>query len=183
MLKREIKRVKLAVERVLEPFGLLVLAFLFVLPVLTVLNLDTVSENKPVNVLGVQDEPGLGIALVGGIHEVFEDESLSFITDTTAKYSTTLRKRDKGEYSKPVLQITNKSSKDAKVTVSGYTQLSTGSDIYIIVNNEKNILQTKNGKSIDVSFTLDGTETIDMYILVDSTKTVLFDEEFEIRVW
>lgn len=182
MLKRELKRFRLKVERLFEPFGLIALAILLTLPVLTVLNLDTHVDTKNTNVLGVQSEPGIGVALVGGIHNIFEDESIEFITEDVFKYVTILRQRDKGVYSKPVLQVTNNSSKDTTITVSGGTGISTDSDIYVILNNQKYLLQNSIGRSYEVQFELEGSAKGIIYVLVDSKSKVLFDEGFEIRV-
>jgi hypothetical protein len=182
MIKREIKRWKLRAERVLEPVAIVVLLGLFLLPTLTILNLTPRQNPLKPNVLGAEDRSGVGLALVGGIHPVVDNEYLSFVDDSEAKYEAKLRKREAGTYSKPVLEVTNFSSEEVSIDLEVYMSVNSGSELSAIFNNREYPLMNIYGSTFSQKIPLRGGEKGTLYLKAVNTQDLLFHEELEVRV-
>lgn len=180
MIKREIKRFKNKVEVFLEPFGLVALAFLFILPALAVINLSPIAKGQKINVLGVGDGKGVSTVLVGGVHDIIKQEFLTFPTEGQIKYSAQLIKRDAGVYSKPILQIVNDSSEKAEVIVNANTQLGAGSEIVLIVDDARYVIQGDNGEPFTATISLEPMKESIVYLQLTSTNDVKFNDDIEI---
>ncbi len=181
MLKREIKRFKNKVEVFLEPFGLVALALLFVLPTLAVLNMSPVAKNqKVINVLGAEDGKGVSTVLVGGVHEIVKQEFLSFPTELQTKYNAQLIKRPAGVYSKPILQLVNQSSEYSEVAVNATTEFSKGVEVALIVDDKKYIIQNVSGEPLMQRIVLEPAKESIVYLQLTSDSDVKFNDNIEI---
>src|SRR5690606_28281038 len=103
-------------------------------------------KSEPQNVLGVGDGKGISTVLVGGVHDIMKQELLTFPNETQTEYRTQIIKRDKGTYSKPILQIVNDSSESNDVLVSGLLGQNENTTVSIIVNDQRYILQNSKGE-------------------------------------
>lgn len=182
MDKREIKRLRKRFSKFAEPLGILALALMFVLPGLVVLNLTpkTTAKDKPV--LGAEDKVGIGAVLVGGVHDIVKEERFSFPTETQYSYEATLIKRSAGLYSKPILQLVNYNSESASVSVSGSTQLPTGSEVAVIVNDQRYLIQDLNGVPSTQEIVLPGSSENIMYLQLDTKEDVGFNDQISLKI-
>jgi hypothetical protein len=179
---REVKRLKNRFSKFGEPLGIVALALMFVLPTLAVLNLSPSTSGKEKPVLGVEDKTGVGAVLVGGVHDIVKEETLTFPTDLQFNYSATLIKRSADMYSKPVLQLVNYNSEGTEVTVSGSTQLPTGSEIALIVNDLRYVIQDVNGETSVHEILLPGSSENIMFLQLDTREDVGFNDRIDLTI-
>jgi len=85
--------IKKITNLILEPIALGLLALLFIIPTITVINLQPITKKlENLNVLGVSNKSELQINIVGGTHQIFNSES---ITEENGSYiyKTKLQKK------------------------------------------------------------------------------------------
>jgi hypothetical protein len=162
----------------LEPFGLGLLCLLFIIPAFTFLNLSPTAKNLDTNVLGAQDEIGFNIELVGGNHNVFQNEHLIKNDEGRYSYDTKVLSHTSGSYSKPILYIENKSGTAQNITFSGSTEIPTGSRIGIIYNDKFYELQGGTGDTSEKTISIEPLSTVNVYLSVESFSDVQFEEVF-----
>jgi hypothetical protein len=176
--KNKKQQITSKIGRFLEPFALGILCLLFIIPALTFSNLTPLIQKINPNVLGTKDEIGFGIELVGGSHNVFQNEHLLENEDGSYKYDTKILNHASGDYSKPILLIENISSIDKSVTFSGRTEIPIGSRIGIIHNNKFHVLQDNIGETTEVTLSLDPLNTTNIFLSVEAFSDVHFQETF-----
>lgn len=181
MIKREIKRWRNRFEKVLEPFAILALVALFVLPALTVLNLTPKVSPVNDNVLGVADRDGVGVALVGGIHTVIDNESIETGANK-ATYTAKLRAREKGIYSKPILELTNFNNERTEVEVSAYLQNVSDTDIKVVYNDIEYRLIHIDGRRYTQTIPMNKDNKGILYLSLDTKQNIRFAEDLEVTV-
>lgn len=181
MLKREIKRWRNRFEKVLEPFAIIALVALFVLPALTVLNLTPMVSPVNDNVLGATDREGVGVALVGGIHTTIDNESME-AGDSDITYTAKLRARDQGIYSKPILELTNFNNERTDMQVSAYLPNVSDTDIKVVFNNEEYRLIHIDGRRYTQTIPMDKDDKGILYLSLDTKQDIRFAEELEVVV-
>jgi hypothetical protein len=181
-MNRELKRLKNRLGRFADPLGILALTLLFVLPSLALINLTPQTTSKEKTVLGVEDKTGIGAVLVGGVHDIVKQEVLSYPTELQFSYSAQLLKRSEGKYSKPIVQLINYSSKPSTVTVSGSTQLPTGTEVSLIVNDSGYIVQRADGDTFTYDVTLPERSKKILYLQLDTTENVSFNDEISLSI-
>lgn len=162
----------------LEPFGLGLLCLLFVIPALTFSNLTPIAKKLDTNVLGAKDESGFDIELVGGDHNVFQNEHLIKNDNGSYAYDSKILSHNSGSYSKPILYIENKSSAGQSITLSGSTEIPTGSRIGVIYNDKFYELQNGTGETSPKSIAIEPLSTINIFLSVESFSDVQFEETF-----
>jgi len=163
----------------LEPFGLGLLCLLFIIPALTFSNLTTLTKKVNDNVLGVQDEIGFNIELVGGNHNIFQNEHLYKGDDGQAySYDTKIVSHTQGDYSKPILIVENLSNSTQVISLNGSTEIPIGSRIGIISENKFLELQDSLGDTSTVELTVAPSETTNVFLSVESFTNVQFGETF-----
>jgi hypothetical protein len=167
-----------SVGRFLEPFGLGLLCLLFIIPALTFSNLTPLAKKLNDNVLGVQDETGFEIEMVGGNHNVFQNEHLVKQEDNLYKYDTKIISHSTGNYSKPILLITNLSSSTNEITFKGRTEIPIGSKIGLIYEDRFHELQDSLGETTTQKISIEGLDTINVFLSVESFGDVQFGETF-----
>ncbi len=184
--KRELKRARNKIVPLLEPFAILALLALFVLPALVLVNLTPISNNQTRNmnnVLGVEDQPGnTGIVMVGGTHNVITNERFEAQADGTQTYATTLKARNSGTYSKPILQIDNPSGHDVNVQFSSYSSMSLYSDVSLRYDSNLVSLVNAQGAVNTGKITVASDKTITVYLEVTNTLPISFDQNLQIQV-
>ena len=171
-------------SKILEPVALGLLALLFIIPSITVINLEPITKNLKefTDVLGVTTSNQVIIDLVGGTHEIVSTERIYKDGDTGYVYEALLTKRESDFYSKPILQIKNNTEEDKTISFLGTTLNPTSSDIGLIINNQEYRLQSSSGYSESVEVLLKAGAKYDIYITVESVVGVQFSEDFEMKV-
>ena len=180
MNKKDIKNV---FTKILEPFALGLLALFFILPIITVMNLTPITKQiQKLDILGVMTQDEVIVRLVGGKHEIFSSESLNKLEDFKFSYSVRLGKRASDSYSKPILEIENKSGEDKNITFWGQTLSNTRSDIYLIINEDTYRLQDNRGDTQKQEITLPTNEKIIVFLALENLSGVQFSEIFDMTI-
>jgi hypothetical protein len=170
--------------KILEPIALGIFALIFIIPSITVINLEPITKSikEFTNVLGVTSNEPILIDLVGGTHEIVSNERIYKEGDTGYKYEAILTKRESDFYSKPILKLINNSEEDHTVSFLGSTLNPTRSDIGLIVNDQEYKLQNAQGISEAVEILLRPQSEYLVYLTVESVVGVQFSEELDISV-
>ncbi|MFA5623109.1 MAG: hypothetical protein WC981_02675 [Candidatus Dojkabacteria bacterium] len=175
-------KVKKTLALVLEPIALGLLALLFIIPAITVVNLQPITKKiKDLNVLGVTNSSGLKVNIIGGSHLIFLNERIDSNEDIYT-YKTKLVKREADSYSKPILEIVNDKDEDVNLEIYGGTSIPTNSDIGIIIEEQRYRLQEPNGNLLTQKITLRPKETYVIYLYIESFSDVRFEEDFELNI-
>jgi hypothetical protein len=170
--------------KVLEPVALGLLALLFIIPSITVINLEPITKNikQFTDVLGVTTNSEILVDLVGGTHQVLSGEKVYRNDDGTYTYKAILTKRESDFYSKPILKIENRTEEEKTLTFMGTTINPTRSEIGLIINDQAYRLQRSNGESETVKILLRPQNEYIIYLTVESVVGVQFSEDFEMKM-
>lgn len=179
--KREIKRLNIKIGKYLDPLALFLLFAVFILPALAVINLSPRAKSVN-NVLGAASKQELSVVLVGGTHDYLNSEKLSFPNEKMTTYQAAILKHEKGEYSKPILQVKNTFNAPTNIEISGGTQTPTGSPISLIFDNTEYTLQDESGSPQTINIKVKEQSTNIMYLRFDSKTSIGFDENFELNI-
>jgi len=184
MLKREIDRVYLKVQKVLEPFVIIAIAIVIIIPALAVINLSpkTRASSRNAHVLGVGSEGSIGLALVGGTHEIFKSEKLQFENNSYYSYTSTLLSRNEGVYSKPILQANNKNTETLGLEIRGGVETPIDSKIRLIVNDQSYLLQDRDGESFNQTVFIESGKMINIYLSIESYSDVSFEQDIVLQL-
>ncbi len=183
MPKLNTEKIKNFVGHILEPIALGVLALLFIIPALTVQNLTPITKKlKELNVLGVTTQSDLRVDLVGGKHEVFTSENLSKISDDHYAYSTNIAKTTSGSSSKPILEIVNSSSETKTLSFYGQTDVSTNSNIKIIIDDIPYPIEDTQGQTYTQKIQFASGQKLIVWLYTENLNGVQFSESFEMQV-
>lgn len=175
-------KVKTTLALVLEPLALGLLALLFIIPAITVVNLQPITKKlKELDVLGVTNSPQLKVNIIGGSHLIFLNERLDSNEDIYT-YKTKLVKREADSYSKPILEIVNNKEESINLEIYGGTTIPTNSDIGIIIDEQRYRLQESNGDILTQKITLTPKQTYVIYLYIESFSDVRFEEDFELNI-
>ncbi len=171
-------------SKILEPIALGLLALLFIIPSITVINLEPITKNLKefTDVLGVTTANQVIIDLVGGTHEIVSTERIYKDGENGYTYEAMLTKRESDFYSKPILQIRNNTQEDKVLSFLGTTLNPTRSDIGLIVNSQEYKLQSSQGISETVEILLKPQSTYDVFLTVESVVGIQFSEEFDMSI-
>jgi len=175
-------KVKKTLALVVEPIALGLLALLFIIPSITVLNLQPLTKKiKDLNVLGVSNSSELQVNIVGGTHQIFLNERIQEV-DNKYTYTTKLIKRDADSYSKPIIEIVNPKEESVNLEIYGNTALPTKSNIGLIIKDQRYKLQETNGEIVLQRITISPKEKYLIYLYVESFSDVKFEEDFELII-
>jgi hypothetical protein len=183
--KRELKRVKNKITPLLEPFAIVALLSLFILPALVLVNLTPVTstQNNTKNVLGLDDKPGnTGVLMVGGTHSIITNEKFEAKDNGISVYATTLKARGMGTYSKPIIQIDNPSGHEVTVEFVSYSSSSLYSDVVLKYDNNLVSLATSQGASAVGKVVVGANKTVNVYLEVANALPISFDQNLQIEV-
>ena len=175
-------KVKKTLALVLEPIALGLLALLFIIPAITVVNLQPITKKlKELDVLGVTNSSELKINIIGGSHLIFLNEKLDS-NEGIYTYKTKLVKREADSYSKPIIEIVNNKGEEINLEIYGGTTTATKSEIGIIIGEQRYRLQESNGNLLTQNITLRPKETSVIYLYIESFSDVRFEEDFELNI-
>jgi hypothetical protein len=176
-------RVKKMFTQILEPFALGLLALFFILPIITVMNLTPITKQvQKLDVLGVTNKDEVVVRLIGGRHEIFSSESLNKLEDSKYSYSVRLGKRGSDSYSKPILEIENKSGEKKTVSFWGQTLSNTRSDIYLIIKEDTYRLQDNKGDTEVQEISLPASDEAIVFLALENLSGVQFSEIFDMTI-
>lgn len=183
MVKERTQKVKNFFSVIVEPFALGLLALLFIIPTITVMNLTPITKKlEQLNVLGVNTSSSISITLVGGKHDVFTEEDLVKVSDTEYNYSVKLNKRAADSYSKPILELENKTSEVQEIAFLGQTQTSTQSNISLLIDQKTYKLEDDKGFTYPHNIFLAPTEKVVVFLSVENLTGIQFSEIFDLQV-
>ena len=182
--KKKKSKLKELFGRAIEPVVLGLLALLFIIPTITVINLEPITKNikEFTDVLGVTSGSQVIIDLVGGTHEILSSERVHRDDGDNYVYNAILTKRGSDFYSKPILKIENRTEEDKYLTFLGTTINPTRSDIGLIINDQSYRLQRASGESQTVEILLRPQSEYMVYLTVESVIGVQFSEDFEMKI-
>lgn len=177
------QKLKKTFSLIIEPIALGLLALLFIIPTITVINLKPIEKKiKDSNVLGLSEKAQIEISIVGGTHQVFSQEKLEKDEDETYKYTAIITSRDANRYSKPILEIKNSKSSEVAIEVYGYTDLPTHSDISLIINDQIYRLQNPQGNTTTQLILLQPGEKYIVYLAIENFSNIQFSEDFTLEI-
>ncbi len=180
---KETNKTKKVFSQILEPFALGLLALFFILPIITVMNLTPITKQlKKLDILGVTTQNDTIVRLVGGKHEVFSEETLNQTEDSKYAYSARLGKRGADSYSKPILEIENKTAEEKVISVWGQTLSNTKSEIYLIINEETYRLQDYKGNTYEQKIPVSSGDKIILFLALENLSGIQFSEMFDMTL-
>jgi hypothetical protein len=179
--KRKFKEV---FGKIIEPVALGLLALLFIIPTITVINLEPITKNLKefTDILGVTTSNQVIVDLVGGTHEIVTSEKIYREEDGSYVYNAKLTKRGADFYSKPILVLENRSEEDKEISFSGGTLVPTRTEIGLIINDQTYRLQRSTGESYTVDVLLRPQTRYEVYLTVESAVGIQFSEDFEMKI-
>lgn len=182
--KRTNTKFKEIFGKVVEPIALGLLALLFIIPSIAVINLEPITKNikQFTDVLGVTSSSEIIVDLIGGTHEILSAEKVYKNDSGEYIYEAKLTKRESDFYSKPILRLENRTEEDREVTFLGTTLSPTRSDIGLLINDQTYKLQRHSGESESVTILLKAQSKYDVYLTVESVVGIQFSEDFEIKI-
>lgn len=176
-------KLKKTLALVVEPIALGLVALLFILPAITVVNLQPITKTlKKLDVLGVTNSSELKINIVGGKHQIFLNENINSTEDGKYIYTTKLTKRESDSYSKPILEIINNKDETINLDIYGESSTVTGSDIGLIIKDQRYRLQESNGNTNTERISILPNERYIVYLYIESFSNVQFEEDFELTI-
>lgn len=169
---------------ILEPFALGILALLFIIPTITVINLEPITKKfkKVTDVLGVTTNSEIIFDLVGGTHEIVSAEKIYKEENGDYTYSAILTKRASDFYRKPIIRIINNTQEEKTLTFLGSTLNPTRSEIGLMIKDQAYKLQRASGESEKVEILLRPQSEYLVYLTVESVVGVQFSEDFEMKI-
>jgi len=183
MVNEKPNKIKRFFSVVMEPFALGLLALLFIIPTITVMNLSPITKKlEKLNVLGVNTSSSLSVTLVGGKHDIFTQENLNKISDTEYSYTVKLNKRSADSYSKPVLELENKSTEVQEISLLGQTENINKSNISILIDDKVYKLQDDKGFTYPHEIFLAPSEKAVLFLSVESLTGIQFSDDFDLQV-
>ena len=169
--------------QILEPFALGLLALLFIIPTITVMNLTPITkEFEKLNILGVTTHGDILVNLVGGSHEIFGEEMLNKIDEQSYAYSTKLVKRASDSYSKPIIKIENRSEEVVNIFFFGQTLTNTRSIISLINDNKYYIIQDSTGNTFDHEIEIQPGQNTTVFLALENLSGIQFSEMFDLSI-
>ena len=182
-VNQKLQNFKNTFGKVLEPFAIGLLALLFIIPTLTVINLTPITQKlQELNVLGANTQDGVSLTLVEGTHDIFTNERLQRVDAENSTYSAKLNKRTADNYSKPILEIANNSTEIKTVRFYGQTITPTNSNIFLIINQKSYKIQNERGFTSPLEFEIFPGEKQIIFLSIESLTGVQFSEDFEMEI-
>lgn len=184
MNKRVIKRLIARYGRLFEPLAVFAILTLFILPIVTVLNLSPKTRSlisRPnSSVLGVADVNGVIISKVGGNHKIVQNEKFISLNQSSFTYTATIKSREDGNYSKPILKVESGLDEEKEISfiLKGYEG---SSEIGLLYNDTNYILKSSDGTHYTHIMKAEkGIQYI--YLNINTSSDVNFDQDLEIQV-
>lgn len=185
VLKRELRRYFNRYGKFVEPFMILALVMLFILPILSVKNLTPHTGKAPelnaenLNVLGVEVGNGQPFEIyeVGGMHNYIQNEKLTKLDSGSYQFSTKILLRKAGLYNKPILQVSNPTQDDVTLELSLKDFENSSTQIGLLVDKTNFVLHDSNGLIYSHQITIKSGQNVTLYLDVRNEVAVNFNEE------
>lgn len=178
-------KTKNLLPQIIEPFAIVALLCLFIVPTLTVINLSPITkEVQDKNVLGVNTfSSNTVVKLVGGTHDIIKNETLINSNERQFLYKATIQKREAEEtYSKPILKLQNNGTFPVKLSLFGYTDSKTNSKISLKIGRNSYLLKDYDSTLHAQEIILEPTSDTNLYLYIENTNRILFPEYFELEI-
>lgn len=185
MKSRDLKLYTNRYGKFFEPLMVLTLLAVFTLPVISVLNISPRTKADPTpkqtDVLGIKAGfTGFEISKIGGQHNIIVSESLLSTSNTRFVYKANIQKRDRGNYSKPILKISNSGNEPLQLTFL-LKPTTSNSEIGILYGDTNYVLKDKDGNIYHHTSTPPVGEQF-IYLSVKAGSDVNFSEQVEISI-
>ena len=176
-------KIKKVFTQILEPVALGILALIFIVPTITVMNLTPLTKQlQKLDILGVATQDEVKISLVEGKHDIFTSENLVKMDDLNFLYSVTLNKRASDSYSKPIVEIENRSEEEREVSFFGQTLSNTRSNIFVIVDDKSYRIQDSTGKTYTQSISVPQRDKVVVFLAIENLAGIQFAENFDMDI-
>lgn len=180
--KLQSEKTRKVVGQIFEPIALGILALLFIIPTVTVMNLTPITKKlEELNVLGVTVESDIDFTLVEGTHDIFITENL-YKEENKFTYTTQLSKLSADNYSKPILEVANNSADIKVIEYYGQTISPTRTHIFLISNDQSYLLQDDKGFTYPQEIEIYPGEKQILFLSIESLSGVEFNEDFEMEM-
>jgi hypothetical protein len=177
------EKVKTVFTQILEPMALGVLALLFIIPIITVMNLTPLTKQlQKLDILGVTTQNEVKVRLVEGKHDIFTSENLVKMDDLNFLYSVVLNKRSSDNYSKPILEIENRGEEQRELSFFGQTVSNTRSNILLIVNDKTYRIQSSKGETYTQSISISPRDKVVIFLAIENLSGIQFSENFDMEI-
>ena len=168
---------------IFEPLGILLIIAIFVVPTLAIINLSAETKFFPTaqTVLGTTDQKEIksDISLVGGIHNYIKNEKMEIDPQGFHIYHATIGSREGGNYSKPIIELSNNSENIQTYYFSGAMTIDKNSKVGLTFNDANYIIQDS-GELYRTSISLNPSESVTMFLSINNPNDILFSDEIEI---
>lgn len=180
MIQREIKRYLLKLDFIFQPILFFLFISIVVVSSLAFVNLTPKYGAINTNVLGVEDKKEVSAVLVGGTHNYLNNESLIFTNNDYFEYSFNINNREAGEYSKPVLELVNKSSTDMRVKINSYSDQLLNNDIILHYKDNYLVLINTVGAISSPSITIPAESKEIVYLSINNALPIRYNQNVTI---
>ncbi len=175
------KRTK--ITRLFDPLIVLGIFLVFLVPVITVLNL-TPKYQKPAtnnNVLGVQDQTTVTITPNRQVKDGLFIRNI--FQNTESSYSLILQqdRHNAGTYSNELFTVNNPTTEERKINVSStFNGIADGTKVSLLLRSVKYVIRTSEGEVYPPSLYVMPGEKLDVAIVIENSSRVNFQTEFGI---
>jgi len=185
MPNQNAQKFKNILSLIVEPIALGVLALLFIIPTITVMNLSPITKKlQELNVLGTNTQSSLSVALIEGKHPILTEENLNKVSDTSYEYSTQIAGRNADSYSKPIIEIKNNTAVVQKISFYGQTTTQTQSNIYLRTDSDETAkrIQDDKGQTYTQEITVNPSSKVVVFLSIENLSSVNFSTEFDMQL-
>jgi hypothetical protein len=194
--KREVKRAYLNYGKLLDPIAIFALIILVVTPIFAVINLSTKTlpavyktektnttvEDERFSVLGVKSNKEFGIELTTGTHKVIQTTLLDTVDQNSYKLEIEINKHEAGTYSRPVLNVYNKTNKEVQISISPFEVVGTSLINTVFDESRQRLFSINSGLSL-VTYTIKPNDEKELYLEVYSVDDINFQDELALDIY
>jgi len=192
--RKYFEKIRSVFEKFIQPFGVLVILALFVLPVLSVINLSPKTGKLYNNVLGTNDSKIFEIQKINNdSKEYFSDNgenekpiltntTLEKVSSTYYKYYGDLQNRIAGTYRYEEILLDNNSDVEKTIKVEGKTESGSTTRVSIKSRNMLLMLQSESGEHFDHYIKVNPGEEIKVQIVIYNRAPIFFNEELKLYI-
>lgn len=167
----------------LDPFIILGILSLFLIPTLTVLNLtpDTMPESQKQTVLGTTDTSTVFITPNVEKSDGIWMDGVSQIDDETYTFTFSHSAHKKGQYVNLIFTAENPTEDEKKLhIISGFEGVAMGTKVSVMVNDVKFVVLGPDGKTYPPTIYIQPDEKIQAYLVIENDQDVNFDSGFSL---
>jgi len=192
--RKSLEKIKNLLDKFIQPFGVLLILGLFILPVLAVINLSPKTGKFYSDVLGANDSKVLEISKVNtNSKDYYIDNSksdspillntrLEKVSSSYYKYYGELQNREAGTYRYEDISINNNSDQEKTIKVEGKTESGSTTRISIKSRNMLLMLQSEQGEHFDHVIKVNPGEEIKLQIVIYNRSSIFFNEDLKLFI-